>query len=119
MIFSASAVIAYVYYHADTFYFFKRQIIWVVTGMFFGYIFYLLPIGGLKKLSTIMLAVGILLMIYILPEALFKVEMPFVKTLNGATRWIDLKFFDLQPAEFVKFAFIVYISLVFRIIDDA
>lgn len=118
MIFSASAVIAYIYNDGNTFYFVIRQIIWVSLGSIIAYILYLLPIRYLKRLSLIILFVGAGLMFIMLPEALGGVaadgtpaiDIPFVKTINGATRWIGLPLFDLQPSEFMKFAFITYIA---------
>jgi cell division protein FtsW len=108
MIFSASAVIAYLYNDGDTFFFFKRQIIWIGVGSIIGFILYKVQINKYKKLGIYLLIATFLLMLYLIPEALFKVEFPFVKTLNGATRWIDLGFFDLQPSEIAKLAIILF-----------
>lgn len=108
MIFSSSAVISYIYYEGDTFYFFKRQIIWIVIGTVLGFIAYLIPTKSYRKIGQISIVFSLLLLLYTLPEALFGVEVPFVKTLNGATRWIDLSFFDLQPSEIFKLAIVLF-----------
>jgi cell division protein FtsW len=126
MIFSASAYAASSnpLINNDTFFYFKKQIQWIILGGFFGYIMYLIPLKTLKKLSPLILAGGIVLLIYILPEALFGktlinsdgdtltsgIQMPFVEALNGAPRWINFGFTNLQPSEFVKFGFAIYIS---------
>jgi cell division protein FtsW len=117
MIFSASAVLANSRYE-DVFYFFKRQIIWIIIGSILGFLVYKVPIFRIKKYSRTILIIGIFLLAYLIPEAIFKVEFPFVKTLNGATRWIDFSFFDLQPAEFIKLALIIFISAWFTISDN-
>lgn len=123
MIFSSSAYYAVTKYD-DIFYFFSRQILFIIVGGITGYIFFLLPIESIKKISPILLAVGIVMLIYILPEALFGktfvdvnnnvitqgIQMPFVDALNGAPRWINLPMINIQPSELVKFAFVIYIS---------
>jgi cell division protein FtsW len=108
MIYSASALIAYIYQDGDTFFYFKRQIIWIVIGSFLGFIFYNLSPKQLRFIGQLMLIGGFVLLLYLIPEAVFHVEFPLVKTLNGATRWIDLKFFDLQPSEFIKFPLVIF-----------
>lgn len=112
MIFSASAAQAgdNPDFGYDSFFLVKRQIIWVLLGSFLAIFLYYIPLPSFRNLSAPMLAVGIILLIVLVPEAVFKIDMPLVKTLNGATRWIDLGAFDLQPAEFIKFAFVVYLS---------
>lgn len=108
------------YEAGDAFFFFKRQIIWIILGTAIGYIFYITPLERLKKASPILLGVGVLMLIYIIPEALFGrtlpdgttsgLQMPFVEALNGAPRWINLQFTNFQPSEYVKFMFILYIA---------
>ncbi len=120
MIFSASALIAYSTRDGDTFFYFKRQIIWIVLGSMAGLVFYILPIALIKKLSPLMLAGSLMLLLYILPEALFGktaidgtttgIQMPFVNQINGATRWIDIGSFSLQPSELIKFTLVIYLS---------
>lgn len=108
MVFSASAVIAYIYDNGDTFFFLKKQVIWILIGSVLAFTLYKLPLAALRKFSYVLIAASIVLLLYTIPEAVFKVEMPFVKTLNGATRWIDLGFFDLQPSEVFKFAVVLF-----------
>ncbi len=121
MIFSASAVIAYSKpeYNQDTFYFFKRQIVWILIGGAGAFVMYLMPVKWLKNIGFIFLIGSILLMIYMLPEALspFKadnltktIEMPFVDTIESATRWMNIGGFSLQPAEFIKLGLIIFTS---------
>lgn len=123
MIFSSSAYYAVTKYD-DIFYFFSRQIFFIILGGIAGYILFLLPIESIKRISPIILAVGTVMLIYILPEALFGktfvdtnnkvitqgIQMPFVDALNGAPRWINLPIINIQPSELVKFAFVIYIS---------
>lgn len=94
----------------DSFYFVKRQILWIFIGVLAATFLYFIPIEAYRALSAPMLAVGIVLLMIIIPEALFGVDIPFVLTKNGATRWLGFGSFDVQPAEFIKFAFVVYLS---------
>ena len=107
MIFSASAVIAFLYNDGDTFYFFKRQILWIIIGGVVAYGLYKLPIDKLRKASIYILIVTLVMMIYLVPEAIFKIDMPFVDTINGATRWINLGLLSIQPSEIAKFAVVL------------
>ncbi len=121
MIFSASAYYAYSDPNiGDTFFYFKRQLIWLLAGSAIGYVFFLMPLDFLKKITPFLLGVGVLFLLYILPEALFGtttadgttsgLQMPLVEALNGAPRWINLQVFNFQPSEYVKFMFILYIA---------
>ena len=102
----------------------KSQMIWVFLGISVSIVFYFFPLKKLKDLSPLFLGVGVMLLIYILPEALFGrtiigsdgtitvtgLQMPLVEALNGAPRWINFGFTNLQPSEFVKFAFAIYMA---------
>lgn len=117
MIFSASGLIAFRYYDGDTLYFVKRQILWVIVGLIVGVFVYRLDKKVIRKLSFWLFIVGIALLLYLIPEAISPtlesgaklLEVPFAKTLNGATRWLDFGFFDVQPSEFIKIPLILYI----------
>ncbi len=123
MIYSAS------YYYgesrfSDPFHFVKNQIIYIILGLIIGYFVYITPINLLRKASPLLLAICFLVLLYMLPEALFGetyidangntvssgAQMPLVIALNGATRWIDLYVFNLQPSEVAKFAFAIYMA---------
>ncbi|MDQ6985215.1 MAG: putative peptidoglycan glycosyltransferase FtsW [Candidatus Dojkabacteria bacterium] len=123
MIFSASAIRAYEDHNGDTFYYFKRQIIWIILGGISATGIYLMPIKALRKLSTLFLGGAIFLLLYMLPEAAFGktiqdgndiilsgIQMPFVVAKNGATRWIEIGGFSLQPSELVKFGVVLYLA---------
>ncbi len=119
MVFSASAVIAYIYDNGDTFFFLKKQILWIAIGTILAFILYKIPLNALRKFSYVLIIVSILLLLYTIPEAVFHIETPFVKTINGATRWIDLGLFDLQPSEVFKFAIVLFTASYMTMSENA
>lgn len=108
MIYSSSSSLALVYRDGDIFYYVKRQIIWIVIGSFLAFYFYKVNYEAIKRLGFLITLGSIILILYTLPKALFQIDVPFVNTLNGATRWIDLGLFDLQPSELFKFGIIIF-----------
>ena len=101
-VFEASAVKGFTEF-ADSFHFFKLQIIWISLGfavmIFFSYFDY----HKLYYLSFPLMMITILLLVAVLiPGIGFES--------NGARRWIDLGIINLQPTEFAKFSVIIYLS---------
>ncbi len=102
IIFDASSFIAFRDF-ADKYYYIKEQSIWFAIGitalLFFSYFdyhrFYNL------SLPLLIVAIGLLMLVFI-PGIGVKVL--------GAHRWINLHFFILQPAEFVKLTLAIYLS---------
>ncbi|MDH5805591.1 MAG: putative lipid II flippase FtsW, partial [Gemmatimonadota bacterium] len=54
----------------------------------------------------ILLTVVVMLLIVLIPFL-----QPLTREVNGARRWIDLKFFSFQPAEFAKFAAVAWTAM--------
>ncbi|MGM0414177.1 MAG: putative lipid II flippase FtsW [Bacillota bacterium] len=102
MILSASGVKAYSQY-GDAHFFFKRQLIFAITGLILMYITSLVDYKIYYKNSKKLLFLSFTLLILVLIPGIGK-------TAGGATRWISLGFFDFQPSEAVKLALIIYIS---------
>ncbi len=109
MIYSASANIAFSKY-GDAFYFAKNQIYRIIIGIFAAIILYFFPLKLLKKYSLHIFIISMFLLLYLVPESLFNIKIPLVRTLNGATRWIGTESFNIQPSELIKFAMILFIS---------
>lgn len=103
MILSASSVSAVLRYNVSSYYFFIRQIIFIVFSFIVG-IYIVLNIKTSKyKLFVPVLVVGIL-------AALVGLFFHGMIT-NHAQSWYDLGFFNLQPAEFSKSILILYMAV--------
>ena len=100
MMFSASYAFSY-YTVGDSYFYLKRQIIFIVIGLagmavmsFFNY-------NKLHKIAPIVLGVAYfaLLLVLILPSGE-----------GGVKRWIPLGIFNIQPSEIAKFAVILFFA---------
>ena len=77
----------------DTFYFARRQFVFLPLAFALMLAISLLSVRGIRRVSVGILGLGIVGLISVL----------FVGTeIKGATRWIELGGFSLQPSEFVK-----------------
>ena len=102
MLSSASSVIAYNTY-GDSYYFFKHQIFGLVLGLAAAWIFSKIDYHFWRKY-----ALGLLLFSVIL---LLLVFIPGLSADWGNSRsWINIFGFSLQPSEFVKITFLLYLA---------
>ncbi len=81
-----------------------RQIVWAFGGALAAGFFYKFPYKLLEKLSPVIMigALGLLLAVFVPHLAI---------NTYGASRWIGIgTFFSIQPSEFAKLAYIIYLS---------
>lgn len=90
--------------HGDQFYFFKRQILWIIVGLFPASILYFWDYRKYSKLFFPALIINIILLIAVLI---------FGEDLNGSKRWFTLGRVTIQPAEFIKPIIIVFYATLF------
>lgn len=103
MLSSASTVVAF-QSHGDSYFFVKHQLFYgALPGILLFLIAIRLPYAIWKKLAFWMLLISIGLLILVLIPGIGL-------TINGASRWIDLKFFAFQPSEIVKITFLIYLA---------
>lgn len=88
----------------DTFYFARRQFIVLPAAIMLMFVVSLLNREGVRRLALGVFAFSVLLMIY----ALFGGT-----EIKGATRWITVAGYSLQPSEFVKPSFAVVAAWMF------
>ena len=102
MVSSASLHIAAESYGQPWFYS-LRQLIFIGLGLGAGFVAFNIPVSVWQKLGPWLLLAGLVLLVVVL--------IPGVgRTVNGATRWIDLGVFNLQVSEMMKLFVIVYLA---------
>jgi cell division protein FtsW len=101
MVFSASGIAAE-RLQADTYYFFKRQMLFAGLGAAAMGVAAVLPRSFLNRLQYPALALALLLLLATLS--------PLGVRVKGAQRWLDLGLFRLQVMEFAKIALVLYLA---------
>lgn len=102
MVFSASAISAHFHYK-DSYYFLKRQLIWALAGLILMVVFMQIDYRIWRKWARPAFFGTLALLVLVLVPGVGKV-------VNGARRWIDLKFFALQPSELIKLTMVLYMG---------
>jgi cell division protein FtsW len=100
MVYSSSAVSAYVNFN-DSYYFLKRQIIWVTLGIMAMLFTLNLDYHVWRKLAAPILIATLVLLILVLIPGLGKV-------VNGARRWLGFGSLYLQPSEIAKLSMVLF-----------
>jgi len=88
----------------NPFYFLSHQLFFgLIPGIVLAFLVFKIKLSFLRKWSPFLLLInlGLLGMVF-LPK--------IGVSLGGATRWIDLKIISLQPAEFLKLTFFLYLA---------
>ena len=102
MVYSASSYTASVQYGNDKF-FMNKQIVGAVLGLVSMFLISFIDYHKLEKIKWVILIVSIVLLILVF--------VPGIGVSNyGATRWIRLPGFTIQPSEIAKFAFVIWTS---------
>lgn len=101
MVYSTSSIYSLKKFN-DSFYFLKRQALFMCFGLLVFYIVSRINVNVWKSLSYPLLFISLVLLI-----ALFT---KFGKTVGGATRWLNFGGVNLQPVELAKFSLIVYLG---------
>ena len=102
MVYSASSYTASVQYGNDKF-FMNKQIVGAVAGLICLVLVSFIDYHKLEKIKWIILSVSLVLLILVF--------IPGIGVSNyGATRWIRLPGFTIQPSEIAKFAFVIFTS---------
>ncbi len=102
VLFSASYPRAEVLFD-DPFYFVKRQLFWVASGLLLGVVILFVPFGFLRKIAPVLMFGGIILLC-----------LPLIPGIGvsilGARRWISVFSFTFQPSEFIRFPIVIYLA---------
>ncbi len=108
MVFSAGMPYALARYE-DSFYFIKRQSIWIILGLITMVTASRIPVSLYKKYAPLLYGISIFLLLLVL-------IVGFVG--NGAKRWIAIGPLTLQPSEIVKFTMILTLAGYFADYED-
>ena len=102
MVYSASAIYAMEEYN-DSYYFLKRQILWLGLGTIVLLIAKNIDYHQLHRYTYVIMVISLALLLLILLPGLGK-------EVGGARRWLDLQFFTFQPSELAKFAIVLFMA---------
>lgn len=103
MVFSAGSPHAYTYLNGDTYYFLKKQLVYVVLGLLGMFFTMNIDYRKLGKISPILFAISVCLLALVCVPGIGK-------SLNGARRWLGFGGFTVQPSEFAKISVILFFS---------
>lgn len=104
MVGSASSLKAYMS-KADSYFYFKRQLLFITIGLFASYIIVKTPIKKWKALIYLAVLGVTGALIYVLLNE---------KVMNGISGWLFIGGFGIQPSEFAKTILILFFALIFE-----
>ncbi|MDP8234676.1 MAG: putative lipid II flippase FtsW [Candidatus Saelkia tenebricola] len=99
-LYSASGVYSDLVYQ-DSFYFVKKQILFISIGFLLSLLVYKLDLNKVFQKSRLFLSLSIFALIAVL---IFGVRA------GGAKRWFRILEFGIQPIEFIKIVYIIYLA---------
>jgi cell division protein FtsW len=102
MVYSASSVTSLAQM-SDGLHYFKRQLMWVILGLFAMMGFSNLPYRSLEKLAVPLLGLSIFLLILVLVPGV-------ARDIGGAKRWLRFGGIGFQPSELAKLCFVIYMA---------
>ncbi len=88
----------------NTYYFLNHQLLFgLIPGLILAFLAFRVRLNSLKKWAPLMILINLIL--------LFLVFLPKIGlTLGNATSWINLGLFSVQPSEFLKLTFVLYLA---------
>jgi len=102
MVYSASAILAHDRY-GSSYYFFMRQLIWILVGSLGMWASSRVDLEGLRALAIPALFAGLFLMVLVCVPGIGR-------TVGGAQRWFRLGPFSFQPSEVMKIILVFYLA---------
>jgi len=100
---SISSVISQKEFGNSTHYLFRQIIRGIIPGLALGILAFKLNLSAIKRWSLLFVILGLVMMFLVLVPGLG------IKA-GGASRWLNIGFSSLQPSEFLKIFFFIYIS---------
>jgi len=103
MLSSATSAISYATKHQDLYYFLKHQLVGLAIGLIAFYVFSRIDYHFWKKFAIGFLVFSIILLLLVFIPGLSA-------TYGQARSWINVFGYSLQPSEFVKISFLLYLA---------
>jgi len=88
---------------SNPFYYFERQLVFVVIGVVSALIVFNMRLVQWEKSGVALLMFALFLLLLVLVPGIGK-------TVNGSTRWLPIGIFNLQVSELVKLFLVVYVA---------
>lgn len=85
----------------NSFYFLIRQGIYILIGLFVGFIAFQVPMEWWQKMSPYLFLIALAMLVLVLIPGIGKV-------VNGSRRWLSLLVINLQPSELMKLTIAMY-----------
>lgn len=101
MVFSSSAVTSSVNYD-DAYYYFKKQLLWAIVGIFTMIVVMKINYVKLKELSLPILIIAVICLILVLT--------PLGIEVKGSSRWLGVAPFVFTPSELTKLAMVMFLA---------
>lgn len=102
MVYSSSFIWAS-FYHNDSFYYFKRQLIFIIIGLILMFLLSKINLKSLRKYSFILLLISYLSLILVI--------IPGIGVqINGSRSWFKIGMFLIQPSEIFKLIIVLYMA---------
>lgn len=102
MVYSASSITSMAQM-SDSLFYFKRQLMWVVIGILAMFGFARIDYRKLESLAVPLLIVAFIGLIVVLIPGV-------AREIGGAKRWIRFAGVGIQPSEFAKLCFVIYMA---------
>lgn len=104
MVLSSSGIMAERIY-GDTYYFFKRQLMFTGAGLLVMFVLTRIPLKAVYSLTYLWVGLAIVLLALCVS--------PLGAHVNGASRWVRIGPVNVQPLEYAKVALVLYLAYFF------
>lgn len=101
---SVSSATGHQKFGSPTFYLYRHLLLGLIPGGIMGFLVYKVSLERIKKLIPIAILLNLVAMVLVFVPGIGL-------TLGGSSSWLNLRFTSLQPSEFLKLSFILYLAL--------
>lgn len=102
MVYSSSVFVAELEHNGNQYYYFKKEVMWLILGFSAMFVMYKAPLEWIRRLTPLFYLFALL--------SLVLVFTPLGVTVKGATRWIGLGSLRFQPSEALKYCMVLMLA---------